>query len=98
MGMDYNPQNGDVKTSGPTLYPYEYENHKVTITAVNYKTEDNLTPQGAGARVFCFIDLSNGVRVTGLHEQYDKKDLEAFKQLAYKQAIERAESFGYQLY
>jgi len=97
MAMNYKPQNGDVKTAGPTLYPYEYEAHVLTIKNVSYAVENNGTPEGEGARVFCIMELSNDVLITGSHEQYEKKNADYFKQLAYANAIERAESFGYKL-
>lgn len=87
MALNTNPQNG----VGVTTYPFDYQRHPQTIVSTDYVVSSG------GAVVTAHVKLSNGVIITGVHEQYHDKDEDRFKVEAYKQAIERLESLGYKL-
>jgi len=87
MAINTNKQSG----LDATVYPFDYQRHPQAIESVDYVVSAN------GANVTCFIKLSAGVTITGVHEQFHDKNEDIFKNKAYNQAIERAESLGYKL-
>lgn len=86
MAINYKPFDGKAKA---TEYPFVYPGHAKAIKEVAYDVSKG------GKVVTCFITLSNGLIVSGVHEQHHDINEEVFKQLAYQQAIDRAEQHGY---